>query len=94
MIRSLLIFVLPFLEERAKVELWQILATKDQTVQLEEVEFVSSEPKMWTSSALGCPKKGVYYLPVLTPGFDLKFRVRGIEYAVHTDQTGDRVAIP
>jgi hypothetical protein len=87
-------FILPLLEERSKVELWQILAAKDQTIQLEEVEFVSSEPKMWPSSALGCPKKGGYYLPVLTPGFDLKFRVRGIEYAVHTDQTGNQIAIP
>ncbi len=45
----------------------------------------------WRTSALGCPRPGMMYMQVLTPGFRVRLRYAGQEYVLHTD--GGRRAV-
>ncbi len=40
----------------------------------------------WRTSALGCPRPGMMYLQVLTPGYRVRLAHDGREYTVHTDR--------
>ncbi len=40
----------------------------------------------WRTSALGCPRAGMMYLQVLTPGYRVRLAHGGREFIVHTDQ--------
>jgi len=40
----------------------------------------------WRTSALGCPRPGMMYLQVLTPGYRVQLIHGGREYIVHTDR--------
>ena len=48
------------------------------------VRQVTSET--WRTSALGCPRPGMMYLQVLTPGYRVRLVHDGREYIVHTDR--------
>jgi hypothetical protein len=37
----------------------------------------------WPDSSLGCPEKGMFYMPVLVPGFKVILEAYGQEYAMH-----------
>ena len=47
------------------------------------VELQSYEQVDWADSSLGCPKAGMSYLQVITPGYRIYFDVAGRPYAVH-----------
>jgi hypothetical protein len=53
-----------------------------RVAQIEEVE--------WRDSSLGCPKPGMNYLQVITPGYRIVLEAQGHSYEYHTD-TGKRV---
>ncbi|MEA2695335.1 MAG: hypothetical protein QOJ16_4722 [Acidobacteriota bacterium] len=46
-------------------------------------ELIRAEPVDWPNPSLGCPRKGMVYLQVVTPGWRLTFRVEGREWRVH-----------
>jgi hypothetical protein len=46
-------------------------------------ELVRAEPVDWPNPSLGCPRKGMVYPQVVTPGWRLTFRVAGREWRVH-----------
>ena len=53
-------------------------------VSQKDISILSSKKIDWPNSALGCPQKGQYYLPVITSGYQLKVAVNSREYFVHT----------
>ena len=44
------------------------------------------ERKDWPNSALGCPKSGMQYMQVITPGYLVSVNADGIAHKVHTSE--------
>jgi hypothetical protein len=69
------------LVEKARVDLSKRLDISVVDISLESVEAVE-----WRDSSLGCPKPGVSYLQVITPGYRLRLQAGGQLYEYHTDE--------
>ena len=57
------------------------LSADPQAVRIVQVEDVE-----WPNSALGCPKPGMMYMQVITPGYRITLEHGGQEYTIHTDR--------
>ena len=55
-------------------------------VALKAVRLVSVEAVQWSDASLGCPKPGMVYAQVITPGFLVVLEAMGDEYEYHTDE--------
>ena len=53
----------------------------------------SSEGMAWSDASLGCPKEGMAYAQVITPGYKLIFNLAGTSHAVHTNSDGSHMVI-
>jgi hypothetical protein len=73
------------LVELAQRALAQELGIDVATIKLTQIEQVE-----WRDSSLGCPKPGMNYLQVITPGYRIVLEAQGRSYEYHTD-TGKRV---
>ena len=52
----------------------------------EKIRISSMEATIWPDGSLGCPKQGMMYTQVLTPGFKLTLEADGKSYPYHTDE--------
>ena len=59
----------------------------------EEVVVLSADEVEWRDASLGCPKPGMMYAQVVTPGYWVILKVDGVEYDVHTTRTGNTIAL-
>lgn len=59
-----------------------------------ELSVADVRPITWPDSSLGCPRPGMMYLQVLTPGYQIKLAHAGQEYIVHTDRGHRAVYCP
>jgi hypothetical protein len=50
-----------------------------------DIAVVSVEEIEWRDSSLGCPKPGVNYLQVITPGYKITLVAQGKSYEYHSD---------
>jgi len=41
--------------------------------------------KSWSDTSLGCPRPGMFYAQVITPGYLITLEVKGEKYEYHTD---------
>jgi hypothetical protein len=57
-----------------------------------EIRLVEATQVTWPDASLGCPKMGVMYVQVVTPGFQIVLETGGKKYNYHTD-TKDRVLL-
>ncbi len=57
-----------------------------------QIALVAADPVQWRDAGLGCPKPGVDYLPVPTPGYRIVLQVDGVTYEYHANQ-GNRVIL-
>ncbi len=53
-----------------------------------DVTVVRGEQVEWTDSALGCPKPGLAYLPVVTPGYRVVVQADGHSYDYRASERG------
>jgi hypothetical protein len=60
-----------------------------QRLSLPTDQIVLSEikPVVWRDAGLGCPKPGVDYIQVETPGYTILLEAGGTRYRYHTDQS-------
>jgi hypothetical protein len=65
----------------AKADLAQRLGMSEEDILATSIEAVQ-----WSDSSLGCPKPGMMYLQVITPGFRIMLQAQGQAYEYHTDQ--------
>ncbi len=56
------------------------------------VTVLQVKPIEWPDATLGCPKPGMDFTPVITPGFIITLEVDGDNYVYHTDDV-DRVIL-
>jgi len=50
-----------------------------------DITVVSAEETEWRDSSLGCPKPGMNYLQVITPGYNITLEAHGKRYVYHSD---------
>lgn len=53
-----------------------------------EIELVKFREVIWPDSSLGCPKPGLLYTQVLSPGYRIALRARGRRYEYHGARGG------
>lgn len=51
------------------------------------VNVVSVDEVEWSDSSLGCPKPGMMYMQVITPGYRVTLEHDGQRYTFHTDRS-------
>ena len=51
---------------------------------VDQIRVVSVRAVDWPDTSLGCPKPGMSYAEVITPGFEIILEANGQEYAYHT----------
>ena len=65
---------------------WPARSWQDRlNVSVDEITLVRVQPVEWRDASLGCPKPGVDYIQVLTPGYTIWLEAAGAEYEFHTD---------
>jgi hypothetical protein len=63
----------------------QDLATR-LGIPLANVKTVSVNPTVWPDASLGCPKMGMMYAQVETPGYEVELEANGKTYRYNADQ--------
>jgi hypothetical protein len=66
------------------------LMTRAQ-VPADAITVKSTQSVEWSDASLGCPKLGVFYIQVITPGYLIVLQANGQTYEYHT--TMDRVEL-
>jgi hypothetical protein len=56
-------------------------------VPVDQIVVAEVKPVVWRDAGLGCPKPGVDYLRVETPGYNILLEAGGETYRYHTDET-------
>ena len=51
----------------------------------ERIFVVRAEAVTWRDASLGCPKPGIDYIRVETPGYNILLEADGVTYNYHTD---------
>jgi hypothetical protein len=64
----------------ARAALAQELALAEADITIAEVQETE-----WRDSSLGCPKPGLNYLQVITPGYSITLEAQGKRYVYHSD---------
>ena len=57
-----------------------------------ELTLVRSSAAEWSDASLGCPKPGMMYAQVITPGYEITFEHQGRNYAVHANSDASMLA--
>jgi hypothetical protein len=60
-------------------------------VTLEAVRLMSVAPAQWRDSSLGCPERGMVYMPVLTAGYKVTVAHADRQHVVHV--AGERAVV-
>lgn len=55
-------------------------------IAVEQITLLEVRPASWRDASLGCPKPGVDYIQVETPGFSIVLETGGKTYNLHTDR--------
>jgi hypothetical protein len=71
------------LVEQAKQDL-----AKRLSITLDQIKVVQAREVTWPDSSLGCPKPGMMYMMVLSPGFQIILSVEGRDFNYHAGQSG------
>lgn len=53
----------------------------------DQIALSDLKPVVWRDAGLGCPKPGVDYIQMETPGYNITLEAQGKTYRYHTDQT-------
>jgi hypothetical protein len=56
-------------------------------IKAEDITLVGAEAVEWSDSSLGCPRPGMNYLQVITPGYRILLEAQGNSYEYHSDQS-------
>jgi hypothetical protein len=54
-------------------------------ITIDDIVLVATETRQWRDSSLGCPRQGMMYNQVITPGYLIVLRADGKEYEFHTN---------
>ena len=80
--------------DAAKERLFQLLKRYHPDLERNQINLEKFQHVMWNDTSLGCPKKGEFYLEVITPGYQIDFSVNGKYYTMHINENGSMIASP
>jgi hypothetical protein len=60
---------------------------KKLSIVADQIVLSDVKPVRWRDAGLGCPKPGVDYIQMETPGFSIFLEAGGKTYNYHTDET-------
>jgi heat shock protein HslJ len=80
----------PAAASRPQVDLARLALAKELGIKADDVTVKRVMAVEWRDSSLGCPKPGMNYLQVITPGYQISLEAQGRGYEYHTD-TGKRI---
>ncbi len=69
----------------------QLLAD-NTTLSADDVQVLQATAQQWRDASLGCPRPGMMYAQVITPGYLIEVKAGGKVYEYHTD-TGQSVVL-
>ena len=69
------------------------LLADELAVDAGDFRLESAESMQWSDASLGCPKEGMMYAQVITPGYRLIFDLAGASHVVHTNSDGSHMAV-
>lgn len=58
------------------------------SIEPSQIELLEAKEVVWSNSSLGCPKPGMYYADVLTPGYLIRLSVNQVEFEYHAGRSG------
>jgi len=58
---------------------------EDLEISVDQIKVVIADPMYWSDASLGCPKPGMTYQQVITPGYRITLAVGSDLYVYHTD---------
>ena len=70
-------------DEEEAVALAREVLLQEQQLEATRIELVDATAATWPDSSLGCPVRGMTYLPVITSGYRVTLEAAGGSYAVH-----------
>jgi hypothetical protein len=56
------------------------------SIAVDQVVLSQIKPVIWRDASLGCPKPGIDYIQMETPGYRISLTADGKTYTYHTDQ--------
>ena len=68
----------------------RVALAKELALTAGDIAVVTVEENEWRDSSLGCPKPGINYLQVITPGYNITLEAQGQRYEYHSN-TNQRV---
>jgi hypothetical protein len=78
------------MENHEAITLAKKTLSEELGVGMEDIEVVSNTSINWPDTSLGCPKIGMMYAQVITPGYKVILQVEEKQYDVHV---GDSRAV-
>jgi hypothetical protein len=60
---------------------------KRLSISVVEINLVEAKVVVWRDASLGCPKPGIDYIHVETPGYSVLLETGGKIYNYHTNET-------
>jgi hypothetical protein len=57
------------------------------SIAVDQVVLSDIKPVVWRDASLGCPKPGIDYIQMETPGYNILLSAGGKTYAYHTDES-------
>ena len=70
------------------------ILTRALDVSPDEVTILSVQRVQWSDSSLGCPKPGMMYAQVITPGYLVKAEARSEVHEIHLNDRGSGLVCP
>jgi hypothetical protein len=55
-------------------------------IRADEIVVIQVKPVVWQDASLGCPKPGIDYIRIETPGFMITLDYGGTRHIIHTNQ--------
>ena len=60
---------------------------KQLSISTDQIVLTQIKPVLWRDAGLGCPKPGIDYIQVETPGYNILLQAGERTYTYHTDET-------
>jgi hypothetical protein len=77
----------PSAAEQNMIDLSRQNLSQKLKISIDQVVVVSIKQITWQDASLGCPKPGIDYIRVETPGYTIMLEAGGQTYNYHTDES-------